>query len=384
MNNRNSVALIEPVGGHAGMDYYDFGLCMGLVHAGVRTTLYTCDETADAHISRLSVHKTYRKIYGTAPLWNRGMRYLAGTIETFTQVLANRERICHFHFFHGAPRELMLALIAKALYRKVVITVHDVVSFAGSGTASLRAKRFVYKLADRLIVHNEFSRDELAKQSGVPCEKIVIIRHGVPTIPTEMLLSAESARKELGLPKQSKVVLFLGQIKEVKGLDILLGAISIVVRSVPEAVFLIAGRPWKIDFNDYQSMIDEADVRDHCILNIQYVPNEMLPTYYGAATVVALPYRKIYQSAVLLTAMSYGRPAVVSDVPGMLAIVKDGVNGYVFRDGSSAELATVLIRALQNDSERDAIARCAKKYLRENHDWNAIGKLMAEMYDSIR
>ena len=47
-----SIAMIEPVGGHGGAHYYDFGLARGLLAAGCRVSLYTCDETADSADSR--------------------------------------------------------------------------------------------------------------------------------------------------------------------------------------------------------------------------------------------------------------------------------------------------------------------------------------------
>ena len=70
------VAVIEPVGGHGGMDYYDFGLCGGLSEANVDVTLYTCDETAVKTAVPYTLRFPYRRIYGDAPAWMRGARYV--------------------------------------------------------------------------------------------------------------------------------------------------------------------------------------------------------------------------------------------------------------------------------------------------------------------
>src|ERR1035438_6572801 len=71
-----SVAIIEPVGGHGGAHYYDFGLCRGLLVAGCRVSLYTCDETADPAIPGLCFHPFYQRIYGQGNRWLRGLRFV--------------------------------------------------------------------------------------------------------------------------------------------------------------------------------------------------------------------------------------------------------------------------------------------------------------------
>ena len=60
------VAIIEPVGEHGGMHYYDFGLACGLRDAGVEAIVYTCDETDGAE-PPVQVQRSFRGIYGAAP-----------------------------------------------------------------------------------------------------------------------------------------------------------------------------------------------------------------------------------------------------------------------------------------------------------------------------
>jgi glycosyltransferase involved in cell wall biosynthesis len=177
--------------------------------------------------------------------------------------------------------------------------------------------------------------------------------------------------------------LFFGQIKESKGLDLLIHALPRVAREFPEVLLLIAGRPWKTDFARYDAIIDKLKVRAHCHLHIGFVPDEKVVDYYAAADLVALPYRRIYQSGVLLMAMSCGRPVVVSNLPGMTETVTDGVNGYVFKQGSKDELANVLIRALKDETERGMFSLRASQYIREHHDWGQIGRATAAVYRDL-
>ena len=107
-------AIVEPVGGHGGMDYYDFGLCEGLAGAGVEATLYTCDETS-WRSEAFRVEIPYRGVFGAAPAWLRGVRHLRGTVRALAGARLGGARISHFHFFHVGPLELFGVMLARSL-----------------------------------------------------------------------------------------------------------------------------------------------------------------------------------------------------------------------------------------------------------------------------
>ena len=90
---------------------------------------------------------------------------------------------------------------------------------------------------------------------------------------------------------------------------------------------------------------------ERIVRHIRFIPDEDVGDYYAAADLVVLPYRKIYQSAVLLMALSHGRAVLVSDLPGMTDIVEHGRNGWVFREGDVADLEEKLGELLA-DGER--------------------------------
>ena len=60
------VLMVEPVGGHGGMDYYDFALCNAISENGLNVVLLTCDETDSSKVN-FPVWKYFTKIYGTDP-----------------------------------------------------------------------------------------------------------------------------------------------------------------------------------------------------------------------------------------------------------------------------------------------------------------------------
>jgi D-inositol-3-phosphate glycosyltransferase len=377
-----SVAIIEPVGRHGGMHYYDIGLCSGLLAAECRVSLYTCDETPDPGIPGLAFYPVFREIYTYQSLFLKALRYLVGTFTSLFNALRSHEKVCHLHAFNDLTAELLVLALTKLFRRKIVLTVHDVDSLARHVAGKRIATACIYRLADRIIVHNNVSMLELIAL-GIPSGRLTVLPHGHFLQSTRTLPPQSAARRRLRIDERAKVLLFFGQIKEAKGLDLLIQALPQVALAHPHVLLLIAGRPWKTDLVQYDALIDRLNVRSRCLMQIGFIPEDEVAGYYAAADVIVLPYRRIYQSGVLLMAMTYAKPVVVSNLPGMTGIITDGVNGYVFEQGSKDDLARVLTQVLKDDSGRQLVSSRAFQFISQHHDWNRIGQRTASLYREV-
>jgi len=372
-----AVAIIEPVGGHGGMNYYDFALCLALKTAGIEPTLYTCDKTALDPGMPFGVARVYRRIFGDDPAWRRGLRFLVGTLHALVGARIAGHRLAHFHVFQVGALELFNVALARLLLMRVVITAHDVEAFRGEWSS---IKSWVYGLADGVIAHNLVSQRELVRVLGMCSNKIHVIPHGNYLAHIEPLPATESARDKLNLPRDAQVLLFFGQIKEVKGLDLLLQALSQVKETVPEVVLLMAGKLAGQDFTKYQAQIDSLELSAHCVAHIRYIEDNEVAAYYAAADLVVLPYRRIYQSGVILMAMSYGKPVLASDLDGMKEVVDDEVTGYLFRSEDAGDLAIRIRAVLSDRAGMQRVAAQGLALMQAQYGWEDIGRLTAECY----
>lgn len=382
MEERNpiSVAIIEPVGGHGGMNYYDFGLCKGLVNAGIFPILYTCDETLIAPDLSFPVQLCFNKIYGTENKLKRGFNFLKGINRSLKDARVNGAKVAHMHLFHTTFLEYFSLKLSKLYGFKTVVTVHDVTSFSGNSSKFLA--KGIYNSSNMIIVHNHVSKKAIVGNSSVEL-KIRIIPHGNYTDYVNTSLTKGQAKEKLGIKGDGPFLLFWGQIKEVKGLDILLNALPDVIKKFPSLCLIIAGKVWKDDFAKYQFIINKNDIGCNIIANIRYIPDELVNYYYGIADMVVLPYRKIYQSGVLLMAMSYGVPVLVSDIEGMTEIVQDNVNGFVFRQGDACHLSEMLIEILGNPIRMMEVGKMGYETVKIRHCWDDIGIKTAQVYEEI-
>lgn len=364
------------------MNPYDFNLCEGLASAGVDVSLFTSEVTKPPISPRFTFRPVYRGIFGAAPKWQRALRYLRGTLSALGASVRERRRICHFHFFSVGPLEAINVLLARMLGRKVVITAHDVEAFV-SGLDTPGLPRITYGFAHAVIAHNQVSRNALQARIGIPTRRIHVIPAGnhlssLPALPTRV-----DARQRLGLPQEAPLLLFFGQIKDVKGLDLLIEAMPSILGKHPTARLLIAGRPWKTDFSRYQALIEHNHVQEACITHIRYIPDDELPLYYQSCDLVSLPYRHIYQSDVVLMAMSMGKAVLTSDIPGMTELVQHGRTGFIFHSGDSQDLARVISDALDRPDDIQKVGAEGRQLMIDRFGWDGIGQSVTRLYQSL-
>ena len=377
------VSVIEPVGGHGGMDYYDFGMCEGLANAGVVVTLYTSDKTEVPKIDRFQTILSFKGVFGDDNKWIRGLRYVKAMVSTLVRVRFSKARICHFHYFHIGFLEFCQTILAKALGLKVAVTAHDVEPLAALKQSAILSRK-TFQIINMVIVHNQWSKNELVRQFGEDlAENIRVIPHGHYIDIVDSGLRKAMAREKLNISLDKKVLLFFGQIKKEKGLDLLLEALEHVRSIHPDVLLVIAGKVWKDDYTGYANIIAQQRLSPYCMEKIGYVPNSEVPYYFSAADMVVLPYRRIYQSGVLLMAMSYGKAVLVSDLPAMTEIVREGVTGFTFEQGDVRALSEKLTTLLSDPVLLQQVAQNATDVVRRQHNWNAIGGLTASGYESL-
>ena len=376
------IAIIDTLGAHGGsFHYYTFGQAIGLIKSGVDVSVYTNKKTQDPNIKGLNFFQTYNNLFVGNSKFLNGYRWIFGTIKSVLHAKFNRISIFHFHIFHTDMLVLFNLLFVKLLLGKIVLTIHDVNSFSSRSENSIFNK-LVYKLGNVILTHNRFSLNELNKINIV--ESIFIIPHGnyLPFI--SKTHTQKKAKEYFKISQNKKVLLFFGMIKKVKGLEILLKAFKNVVKKNNDIVLIIAGKVWKNDFSLYQSIIDKNNLNEYCIIHNRFIAQEKVSLYYNVADLVVLPYKKIYQSGVMLMAMSYDVPVLASDLPPIKEMIDDEVNGFLFASEDTDALSNKLNDILLKPKLLESVKINANKLIKQKFCWNTIGAQTKLAYESIQ
>ncbi|MBJ6141745.1 glycosyltransferase [Hymenobacter sp. BT559] len=153
----------------------------------------------------------------------------------------------------------------------------------------------------------------------------------------------------LGLAAQFKYVLFFGFIRAYKGLDILLEAMADPRVAALPVKLLIAGEFYE-DAAPYEALIQKHHLESRLVRATDFIPNEQVVNYFGAADIVIQPYKHATQSGVSQVAYHFGRPMLVTDVGGLAELIPDGVVGYVVPPTATA-IADALVDFYTHDRE---------------------------------
>jgi D-inositol-3-phosphate glycosyltransferase len=277
-------------------------------------------------------------------------------------------------------KDMLLVRLVKQFGFKLYCVVHDISGFALNDSRKIRHV-ILDKLADRIIIQNLFSLAKIKEFLDLASmAKLALIPHGHFRNLPNPNLGYNQARKLLGIEAGQKIILFFGQIKKVKGLDVLIKALA----HCPEDIKLcIAGKPWKDDFQKYEDLITAMQLEDRVIKKIKYITDEERELLFKTADLIVIPYREIFQSGVLLMAMSYDKLVVASDLPANREIIGNDENGILFKNENEQDLGRkieLIFRAIAQDPEKiESILNSARKKLDADHSW----ELIASRYKEI-
>jgi D-inositol-3-phosphate glycosyltransferase len=241
-------------------------------------------------------------------------------------------------------------------------------------------------LADGLIAANPDERADLIWRMGVPTEKICTIPPGVDLELFRPLPRAE-ARTITGIDAAEQVVLFVGRIDPIKGINTLIDAAAIILARNGAAVaptFVIVGGDLDDDGQPIGPLAAVAETLTARGIAGQFrlvgsQPQNRLPFYYAAADVVAVPSRYESFGLVAVEALASGVPVVASRAGGLRFTIDDGLSGLLVKPQSPEALAHGLTTVLENDGLRAGMAAAARPSV-ARYDWPNIARQVMHVY----
>jgi glycosyltransferase involved in cell wall biosynthesis len=226
--------------------------------------------------------------------------------------------------------------------------------------------RWVYRHADSIVVYGQHVRRYLIDQ-GVEESKIFVAAHAVDNALYARVTSPEekaTRKTQLSLEAQ-KVVLYLGRLEKIKGLEYLLEAFAQVKSD--DSVLMLAGDGFLYD--SLMSLAKELGIRSKTRF-VGYVRPEDAERYYAIADLfvlpsVTMPTGKETWGVVVNEAMNQGLPVIATDAVGAAAggLVQSGVNGLVVPERDSGALALAIERLLTNDRLRAEMSQNAVRII---------------------
>ena len=255
----------------------------------------------------------------------------------------------------------------------------------------LEAETEILRSADRVVASTQAELAQFQWLYKVDTDHTAVISPGVDTAHFYPI-PIDEAKAFVGLPPKENLLLYVGRIEPLKGVDVLLEALAILERNGvledhPVRVAIIGGEP---EVGEEEMTSEMARLKGICrslgmgeiVTFLGKQDQESLPYYYSAAEVVVMPSHYESFGMVALEAMACGTPVVASETGGLIFLVRDGETGFHVPAGDAGALADRLQTLIQDEMLRARLGRTAAEYAK-GYDWSTITEHIVELYNDM-
>jgi glycosyltransferase involved in cell wall biosynthesis len=263
------------------------------------------------------------------------------------------------------------------------------VIFSSEGNISIKKKRLIGRawnsLFERPTLYNASKIIALTKKEAEECKKIDINENKIAIIPNGINLNlyenlpkrGEFRRKYL-IKDNEKLILYLGRIHKIKGLDLLVKAFAGLLKEMNNVRLVIVG-PDDGFLTNFKKHIKSLKIDNRILFTGPLYEKEKLTAYIDADAYVLPSIYETFPNTVL-EAWACGTPVIVTDRSG----IADFVNkvGYVVKYDKN-QLQDAIFKLLSNETLRKRFGAAGKRLVREEFCWDEIVRKIEALYRTI-
>ncbi len=234
------------------------------------------------------------------------------------------------------------------------------------------------KDASRVIAVTGIEAEQY-KSMGVNEDKIEIIPHGIDLSVFNNLPERGELRRKYDLNDNQRIILYLGRIHKIKGLDLLARTFADLSKPLDDIKLVIVGPDY--GYLPYlKKLVADLEISNRVLFTGPLYGQEKLEAYVDADVYVLPSFYEIF-SITVLEACACGTPVIVTDRCG-LANVINGQAGLVV-PYDKQQLQHALLHMLENDKLRRDFGEKGKLLVREKFNWEEIAKQVERVYKDI-
>jgi D-inositol-3-phosphate glycosyltransferase len=250
----------------------------------------------------------------------------------------------------------------------------------------------IMRFADRLIATTPLEKGQMSWLYGADADKISVVPAGVD-MNLFRPISRDEAKARIGILPHQRMILFVGRIQPLKGIDTLIRAMKRVINQYPGfksslCVSIIGGDP------NPDSELEQAEIErlkelrtdlgiGDLVTFLGAKDQDTLVYFYSAAEMVVMPSHYESFGMVALEAMACGTPIIGSDVGGLSFSIEDGFNGYLVPGQDPDALADKIALLLRHSGLRDHLGEQALRWA-ERYAWTHIADEIVDVYEMVR
>lgn len=236
----------------------------------------------------------------------------------------------------------------------------------------------ILKGASRLIALTKAETLEYISM-GITKDKIELVPNAIDIAEFECLPKAGEFRKKYGLNNSLKVILYLGRIHRIKGLDLLMKSVAKLPKDACDVKIVIAG-PDDGYLSMLEKIIRELKIEEKVLITGPLYDKEKLEAYVDADVYILPSYYESF-SITVLEALACGTPVIITEGCGIAERVK-GEAGLVVNQDEKG-LRDAMLYLLSNDKLRKRLGERGRLMVFEQYSMAQIAKQMENIYQNL-
>jgi len=355
----------------------------GFGHEVRIVTYHLGRDTPGIPTSRIRNIPWYRKL-SAGPSWHKPYLDLLLFFKTLAVARSFRPHLLHAHLHEGAFLGIFLKKILKVplVFDCQGSLTAEIIDhgFVRKGSALCRVFRavegFVNRRADRIVTSSGPAATALREEWNVPAGKVTAVMDGVHTGEFSPGPKVE-VRRELGLPSDRPVALFLGVLNRYQGIDILMDVVKTMKERGVELHVLVMGFPEE----RYQALAREAGISDRITFTGR-IDYRQASRCLSAGDIALSPKISLTEAnGKLFNYMACGLPVVVFDTPVNREILGDA--GVYARFGDPADFADRLEELARDEEKQRELSSMVRDKVVREHSWEERGARLEAVYREL-
>jgi glycosyltransferase involved in cell wall biosynthesis len=368
---------------HGGSSVAAYMLSVELARAGNEVTVLTSDSRLDRGWveSEAQVEVRYFKTWTS-----RANSYFTPTMINFARKEIENFDLIHMHNYR-TYQNIVTAHYAARHRVPYVLQPHGSIPWLGSRENLKRVYDFFFgnqllKNASKVVALTPTEARQ-CKDKGLPDEKVAVIPNGVVLSDFSSLPSRGEFKTTHGIPENKRIVLYLGRMHKIKGIDLLVRAWDHLTRerAVDDVILTLVG-PDDGYLHRVHSLIGKLRLDKSVLLIGPLYEKDKIQAYVDAEFCV-LPSRYETFSYTVLEAYACSKAVVTSNVEGLSDLVMDGRTGLLFQSENVEALRQKLMYMLTNPLETAKMGKEGRTLVEERFDMNDVGISFKALYQEM-
>lgn len=281
-----------------------------------------------------------------------------------------RPDVLHTYLLHG---NILGRLIGRLVGVPVIIGSERTIGQARNWGRLVT--RLTNPLTDAVEVNSEIGGRAIEDDLGVPAEKIEVVRSGLDLSAFSSAIKRDELRSEFGVSDDQHLIVYMGRLRTVKGVEYGIRAFASAFRQVPNTRMVLAGE------GDQRSILSSLVARLGISEQVEFlgVRNDV-PELLNAADSVLMPSLNEGFPRTAIEAMAAGKPVIATRVGGTPEAVIDGQTGILVPSKDSEALSAAIVQLVSDTELQARLGSNGRARAEQNYSVDRYVSKLDEMY----